>query len=59
MSDRKFVAVVNAHKKKPPIYQATDSKWWGWNDALEEVGIHVEFLCPDYIKSKYKKKMDS
>lgn len=26
-SDRKFVAAANAHKDKPPIVQATDSKW--------------------------------
>jgi hypothetical protein len=28
-SDRKFIAVANAHQGKPPILQATDSKWWG------------------------------
>lgn len=56
-SDRKFVAVANAHKDKPPILQATDSKWVGWKDSLAEEGIHVRFLCPKYIKAKYKKKM--
>ena len=52
-SDRKFVAVSNAHPEKPPILQATDSKWWGWKEALEECGIEVEFLCPEYVESKY------
>jgi hypothetical protein len=56
-SDRKFVAVANAHADKPPILQATDSKWWGWKDALAEVGISVTFLCPTYVKDKYAKKM--
>lgn len=56
-SDRKFVAVANAHLTKPPILQATDSKWWGWNDALEDVGITVHFLCPEYVKAKYAEKM--
>ncbi|RJR40670.1 MAG: hypothetical protein C4576_20015 [Desulfobacteraceae bacterium] len=56
-SDRKFVAVANAHPNKPPILQATDSKWWGWKDALAEVGITVHFLCPDYVKTKYAEKM--
>lgn len=56
-SDRKFVAVANAHPEKPPILQATDSKWWGWKDALAEVGITVQFLCPEYVKAKYAKKM--
>jgi hypothetical protein len=55
-SDRKFVAVANAHYKKPPVLQATDSKWWGWKDALAEVGITVHFLCPDYTKAKYAEK---
>jgi hypothetical protein len=55
-SDRKFVAVANAHSAKPPVMQATDSKWWGWKDALAEVGITVHFLCPDYAKAKYEEK---
>ena len=58
-SDRKFVAVANAHPEKPPIVQATDSKWWGWDDALKDVGITVHFLCPNYVKSKYAEKMGS
>jgi hypothetical protein len=55
-SDRKFVAVANAHRENPPILQATDSKWWGWKDALAEVGITVQFICPEYIKAKYADK---
>lgn len=56
-SDRKFVAVANAHMDKPPILQATDSKWWGWKDALAEVGVSVHFIDPEYIEDKYTKKM--
>lgn len=56
-SDRKFVAVANAHSEKPPILQATDSKWWGWKEALEEVGITVHFLCPEYADTKHTEKM--
>jgi hypothetical protein len=56
-SDRKFVAVANAHPDKPPILQATDSKWWGWKDSLAEVGIAVTFLCPEYVEAKYAEKM--
>lgn len=55
-SDRKFIAVANAHPVKPPILQAVDSKWWGWKDALEEVGITVHFLCPDYVETKYHER---
>jgi hypothetical protein len=56
-SDRKFVAVANAHRKHPPILQATDSKWWGWREALGEVGIKVLFVCRQYAEAKYRKKM--
>ena len=56
LSDRKFIAVANAHSKKPPILQAADSKWWGWKEALAEEGISVKFLCPEYVKSIYEKK---
>lgn len=56
-SDRKFVAVANAHADKPPILQATDSKWWGWKDALAEVGIMAHFLCPEYAEAKFAEKM--
>jgi hypothetical protein len=56
-SDRKFIAVSNAHPDKPPVLEATDSKWWGCKDALAEVGIIVYFLCSDYAKSKYAEKM--
>ncbi len=55
-SDRKFIAVSNAHPAKPPVLQAADSKWWGWKDALQDVGITVRFLCSDYVESKYQEK---
>lgn len=55
-SDRKFVAVSNAHPRKPSILQATDSKWWGWKDVLKNIGIKVVFLCPEYVQEKYAKK---
>ena len=56
-SDRKFIAVANKHPENPEILQATDSKWWGARVALCEVGIKVRFLCEDYIKEKYTKKI--
>jgi hypothetical protein len=57
ISDRKFVAVANRHPSKPPILEATDSKWWGWKDVLDQVGIIVRFICPQYIEAKYREKM--
>lgn len=56
-SDRKFIAVANAHPDKPPIIQSTDSKWWGWKSALAESGIAVHFLCGDYVEVKFDKKI--
>jgi len=56
-SDRKFVAVACAHPERPPILQATDSKWWGWKDALEEAGVKVQFLCSEYAHATWAKKM--
>lgn len=57
-SDKKFIAVANAHLNKPPIIEATDSKWWIWKDALKESGIEVVFLDPNYIEMKCKEKMN-
>jgi hypothetical protein len=47
--DRKFVAVACAHPQKPPILQATDSKWLDWAEPLKRCGITVEFICQDDI----------
>jgi hypothetical protein len=55
-SDRKFVAVAAAHPDHPPILQATDTKWWGWNEALAECGIQIKFLCPEEIAKSFEKK---
>lgn len=56
-SDRKFVAVACVHPDRPPILQAADSKWWGWQDALRECGVQVRFLCPGDLSAVYKRKM--
>jgi hypothetical protein len=44
-ADRKFVAASYAHTKKPPILEAADSKWLGWEEQLAGHGIKVEVLC--------------
>jgi hypothetical protein len=56
-ADRKFVAVSIKHPGHPPILQAADSKWWGWQQALAECGIRVIFVCPEELAEKYQKKM--
>ena len=59
-ADRKFVATANAHPDKPPILEAADSKWLGWEDQLKKHGVRVEFLCRGELeairKTKTKKK---
>ena len=55
-SDRKFIAVANAHEDKPPVLQALDTKWWGWKDALAQCGINIEFLCREEIEKAYRRK---
>lgn len=55
-SDRKFLAAANAHAEKPPIVQATDSKWWGWKNALEESDIEVDFICREYVEERYERR---
>ncbi len=56
-SDRKFLAVAAAHPEHPPILQSFDSKWWGWQDALEAAGVRIAFLCKDAIAEKHAEKM--
>ena len=55
-TDKKFVAVANTHQDKPPILQASDTKWWGWKEALQACGITVEFLCQDEIQAAFEHK---
>lgn len=56
-SDRKFIAVAHAHPEKPPILQATDSKWIGWKDALAAVGITIDFVDEAFLLPYYEQKM--
>jgi hypothetical protein len=44
-ADRKFVSVAMAHNQRPPILQATDSKWRNFAVSLAEMGVDVLFLC--------------
>lgn len=54
--DRKFVAVAAAHPGRPPILQASDSKWLDWSPALKDHGVEVEFLCCADIEAFDAKK---
>lgn len=54
ISDRKFIALANAHPEHPTIVEGSDSLWWGFSDVLQKLGIHIYFLCEDYIRIKYE-----
>lgn len=53
-SDRKFVALANAHPAHPCIYNGSDTDWWLFKSALERNGIQIVFLSEDYMKAKSK-----
>lgn len=61
-SDRKFVATACAHTDpaKPPILQATDSKWlWcEFMEAFEEVGLSIWIVpdCERFLRKNAEKK---
>lgn len=56
-ADRKFVAAANAHLEKPPILEATDNKWLGWEDQLKKHGIRIEFLCRGELEAIRKRRV--
>lgn len=56
-SDKKFVALANAHPDKPPIIEAADGKWLGYESAFAKYGIHIEFLDRKYAQKMYEKKI--
>ncbi len=52
--DRKFVAVAHAHNRPTAICEAVDTDWWGWKEALEEVGVAVIFPCEEHMKTQWE-----
>lgn len=44
-SDRKFVAAALTHPERPPVFNATDSDWWVFRDALRRHGVTIRFVC--------------
>jgi len=56
-SDKKFVALANAHADKPPIIEAADGKWLGYEAAFAKYGIHIEFLDRNYAQRMYEQKI--
>lgn len=53
-SDRKFVALAKAHPEHPSIYNGSDTDWWIFKEPLAKEGIHIAFLCEEYMRAKCK-----
>ena len=53
-SDRKFVALAKADPNNPSIYNGSDTDWWDYKEALAREGIHIVFLCEEYMRAKSK-----
>lgn len=56
-ADRKFIAVANAHRDKPAIVEAADSKWIGWEDGLAKAGLRIEYINRSFLERLYERKM--
>lgn len=46
-SDRKFVAASHRDPRSASIAVAVDRGWRRFEDALERVGISIDFICPE------------
>lgn len=57
LSDRKFVALSITHREHPPIIEAADGKWLGYQKIFEKYGVHIEFLHMEYAKMMYNRKI--
>ena len=55
LSDRKFVAVACSADKSPTIVNCSDSDWYDYRNCFSEIGIKLDFLCPDE-KSNWERK---
>jgi len=58
-SDLKFIAVSIANGNIAPIYEASDSKWIGWEKALKQEGVAIKFLCKEELLETFQKKMNN
>lgn len=57
LSDRKFIALARTHEEHPPIIEAADGKWLGFQEVFEEYGVHIEFLDLAYVEMMYNRKI--
>mgnify|MGYP003376127809 CR=1 FL=1 len=51
-ADKKFVAVALIHPQHPPVINAVDTDWQDYREALEQLGVTVEFVCGELKLSR-------
>ena len=51
-SDRKFVAVALTSRNNPSIVNAVDSDWWDYRFHFKELGLKIEFICPEIFQDR-------
>ena len=49
-ADRKFIALALTCTPFAPIFNASDTDWAKERDQLEQQGLSINELCPDYIR---------
>ena len=59
VADKKFIALSNSHPEHPIIVEGSDSLWWKYRTALNDLGIHIEFLCEEYVKTKFEESFNA
>jgi hypothetical protein len=57
LSDRKFVAVALADAGNSTLVNACDTDWHECEEALQQAGIIVEQLIPEWCRGKYQEKL--
>jgi hypothetical protein len=55
-SDRKFVAVALADEGKSSIVNASDTDWYGAEEALKEHGVMLQQLIDAWCRAKHLEK---
>lgn len=52
IDDRKFVAAALSSGTSPELLNAVDRDWWQHRQPLQEHGVNVVFLCPEFMQRK-------
>lgn len=56
-SDLKFIATAIANGGKAQIAEASDSKWIGWENELNNNNVKIHFTCKRELNEIFKRKI--